>query len=94
MKLNNPFLVYGYNGPAYFCDPEQEISKITSALYNERNLTLIAPHRMDKTGLIKNIFYSIGEVQKNILCFYLDIYSTRDLRAFVQLLAQTVLGCS
>ncbi len=92
MKLNNPFLVYGYNGPTYFCDREQETSKMTSALHNERNLTLIAPRRMGKTGLIKNVFHHIGEEQKDILCFYLDIYSTRDLKAFVQLLAQTVLG--
>lgn len=92
MKPNNPFLVYGYNGPGYFCDREQETAKIISALHNERNLTLIAPRRMGKTGLIKNVFHRIGEEQKEILCFYLDIYSTRDLKAFVQLLAQTVLG--
>ena len=92
MKPNNPFLVYGYHSPAYFCDRETETQKIISALNNERNLTLIAPRRMGKTGLIKNVFHNMAEQEKKIFCFYMDIYSTRDLKAFVQVLAKTVLG--
>jgi hypothetical protein len=30
-KLNNPFLVAGYHGPAYFCYREAEVGKIISA---------------------------------------------------------------
>lgn len=93
MKPNNPFLVYGYNTPEYFCDRENETEKIISALHNERNLTLIAPRRMGKTGLIKNVFYQMKEKEKQEAAyFYMDIYATRDLKAFIQLLAQTVLG--
>ncbi len=92
MKPNNPFLVYGYNGPSYFCDREEKTAKMISALHNERNLTLIAPRRMGKTSLIKNIFYHMEAQEKETVCLYIDIYSTRDLKAFVQLLAQTVLG--
>lgn len=93
MKPNNPFLVYGYNSPEYFCDREKETEKMISALNNERNLTLIAPRRMGKTGLIKNVFYQLkSEKKQDAAYFYMDIYSTRDLKAFTQLLAQTVLG--
>lgn len=93
MKPNNPFLVYGYNSPEYFCDREVETEKMISALQNDRNLTLIAPRRMGKTGLIKNVFYKMKqEKEQDAAYFYMDIYSTRDLRAFIQLLAQTVLG--
>lgn len=93
MKPNNPFLVYGYNSPEYFCDREKETEKMISALKNERNLTLIAPRRMGKTGLIKNVFYQLkSEKKQDAAYFYMDIYSTRDLKAFTQLLAQTVLG--
>lgn len=93
MKPNNPFLVYGYISPEYFCDREVETEKMISALQNERNLTLIAPRRMGKTGLIKNVFYQLKEENPNEAAyFYMDIYSTRDLKAFIQLLAQTVLG--
>ena len=64
-----------------------------SALQNGRNLTLISPRRMGKTGLIKNVFYQMKrENNPNAAYFYMDIYSTRDLKAFIQLLAQNVLG--
>lgn len=93
MKPNNPFLVYGYASPEYFCDRETETDKIVSALKNDRNLTLIAPRRMGKTGLIKNVFYQMKKDNaEKASYFYMDIYSTRDLRAFIQLLSQTVLG--
>ena len=93
MKPYNPFLVYGYNSPEYFCDREKETDKMISALQNGRNLTLISPRRMGKTGLIKNVFYRMKqEKNPNTAYFYMDIYPTRDLKAFIQLLAQNVLG--
>ena len=49
--LNNPFVTYGYKGLEYFCDREQETKSIITALHNERNITLVAPRRMGKTGL-------------------------------------------
>ena len=49
MQPRNPFLVYGYANPRYFCDREAETQQMLSALENERNLTLIAPRRMGKT---------------------------------------------
>lgn len=39
-ELNNPFVVYGYKGPDYFCDRVAETEKIMSGLNNERNITL------------------------------------------------------
>ena len=45
---NNPFVVYGYKGVAYFCDREKETEKMISTLHNERN---VAPRRMGKTAL-------------------------------------------
>ena len=47
-KLVNPFLITGYQGPEYFCDRETET--IVPALKNGRNITLISPRRMGKTG--------------------------------------------
>lgn len=52
----NPFLITGYQGPDYFCDREKETASLMSALKNGRNITLISPRRMGKTGLIKNVF--------------------------------------
>lgn len=92
LELKNPFLVYGYVSPRYFCDREEETKKMLSALDNGRNVTLIAPRRMGKTGLIKNAFYQMQHQNAKMACFYMDIFATRDLVSFVRLLAKTVLG--
>ncbi|GHV26536.1 ATPase [Bacteroidia bacterium] len=91
-KLNNPFLVAGYDSPAYFCDRETESEKIISALSNDRNISLISPRRIGKTGLIHHVFYQLREYDKNARCFYLDIFSTQNLHEFVMMLGKTVLG--
>mgnify|MGYP000401663203 FL=1 len=92
MKPNNPFLVTGYHSPEYFCDRRQETETMIQALYNGRNVTLIAPRRMGKTGLVKNVFYKLHEQEPDIVTFYMDIYSTQSLGDFIRLFASTVLG--
>lgn len=92
MKPNNPFLVTGYHSPEYFCDRRQETETMIQALYNGRNVTLIAPRRMGKTGLVKNVFYKLHEQEPDIVTFYMDIYSTQALGDFIRLFASTVLG--
>ena len=54
MKPNNPFLIAGYYGPAYFCDRDRETDVMLAAINNGRNVTLISPRRMGKTGLINH----------------------------------------
>ena len=88
MKPNNPFLISGYYGPEFFCDREQEAGSILEALQNGRNVTLTAPRRMGKTGLIRQVFYRLKELQPDIATFYLDIYS-KSLGDFVRLFAGT-----
>ena len=75
MQPRNPFLVYGYANPRYFCDREAETQQMLSALENERNLTLIAPRRMGKTGLIKNVFYTLQEEKPEVVSLYMDIFA-------------------
>ncbi len=88
----NPFLIAGYQGPDYFCDREKETESLISALKNGRNITLISPRRMGKTGLIKNAFHYIRQENKATACFYLDIFSTQNLQEFVATLGRTILG--
>ncbi|MBQ4161965.1 MAG: ATP-binding protein [Parabacteroides sp.] len=92
MKPNNPFLISGYHSPDYFCDRERETAAILEALHNGRNLTLIAPRRMGKTGLIRHAFFHLKEQHPDIVTLYMDIYSTQSLGDFVRLFAYTVLG--
>ena len=69
MKLNNPFVLAGYKGPAYFCDRVKETKRICDAIKNESNVTLISPRRYGKTGLIRNAFYKLehdGEYETSL----------------------------
>ena len=89
MKPRNPFLVSGYHSPEYFCDREQETSALISALRNERNVTLVAPRRMGKSGLIKNVFHHLGR-EGEYACAYVDVFGTQSLAEFVRLFASSV----
>ena len=55
--INYPFVVYGYKGTEYFCDHEKETEKMMTSLHNERNITLVAPRRVGKTGLHSQILH-------------------------------------
>ena len=79
MKLNNPFLTAGYAGPDYFCDRSEETRKLLAAIENDRNVTLIAPRRYGKTGLIHNLF---TQLPRGFTGVYLDIFSIKDLAGF------------
>lgn len=92
MKISNPFVIYGYVSPEYFCDRTEETSSVISALQNGRNLTLMSPRRMGKTGLIRNAFHHIAEQNTDVMCFYMDIYATNTLADFVKVFGETVLG--
>lgn len=90
-KLENPFLVSGYVSPEYFCDREEETSRLVSAFRNGRNVTLFAPRRMGKTGLIKNAFHHMesGGEWKTV---YVDVFSTQNQADFTRLFASSVIG--
>ena len=89
MKLDNPFLTRGYAGPDYFCDREAETEKLVSAIANGRDVTLVAPRRYGKTGLIHNAFQRLEKTHATV---YLDIFAIEDLTSFVQAFSSAVLG--
>ena len=86
----NPFLISGYVSKDYFCDRETETKQLHSALQNERNVVLISPRRMGKTGLISHLFAQVP--QREAYCIYVDLYKTNCLREFVECLAKSVIG--
>ncbi len=97
MRLNsktlaNPFIYQGYESPAYFCDRRTETQTLLSHLKNGRNVTLISPRRIGKTGLIKNTFFHLKEEEKDAVCLYLDIFATKNLNDFVEQLGVMVIN--
>ena len=91
-KLVNPFIYQGYENPEYFCDREAETATLLSHLKNGRNVTLISPRRIGKTGLIKNTFFYLQEEERNAVCLYLDIFATKNLHDFVEQLGVIVIN--
>lgn len=91
-KPQNPFLLTGYISPEYFCDREKESAKLLSALRNGRNITLISPRRMGKTGLINHVFFQMMESSSDTACYYVDLYQTDSLQSLVKKFANAVLG--
>ena len=74
----------------YFCDREQETENMVSALKNGRNITLLSPRKIGKTGLIKHAFNRISTTENDTICIYVDIFSTQNLHDFVQVLGTAV----
>ena len=89
MKLDNPFLIRGYAGPEYFCDRISETRQLVSAISNGRDVTLVAPRRYGKTGLVHN---ALRFLEKDHATVYLDIFAIEDITSFVQAFAAAVLG--
>ena len=91
-KLPNPFLYQGYESPDYFCDRVKETEALASHLRNGRNVTLISPRRIGKTGLIQNTFYRIREQDREAICLYIDIFPTKSQAEMVRMLGNAVVN--
>ena len=89
--LENPFVYQGYENPNYFCDRMEETENVLSALRNGRNITLISPRKIGKTGLINHAFYCIKEQESDVICIYIDIFSTNTLQDFVEMISKAVI---
>ena len=89
-QLRNPFVYQGYVSPDYFCDRIVETEELIGNLQNGRNTVLISPRRIGKTGLIKNAFHKLKEIEKDAICIYVDIFSTKNQQEFVQVLGSAI----
>ena len=92
IKLDNPFVNQGYVSPEYFCDRKEETDLVLNHFKNGRNITLVSPRRIGKTGLVKNVFYHIEQENKNAICLYIDIFATKNLRDFTEMFGSVVLN--
>ena len=87
--MKNPFVTNGYAGAEYFCDRVQESATLKSLLMNENNVALISPRRLGKTDLIWHVFED-EEIKRDYYRFVVDIYSTKNLADFVNMLGKAV----
>ncbi len=88
-KQENPFIINRYEGGEYFCDREEETRLLTHQLVNGRDVGLISPRRLGKTGLIRHLFEQ-EEIKEKYYTFFIDIYSTSSLGEMVYLLGKAI----
>jgi AAA+ ATPase superfamily predicted ATPase len=87
-KPLNPFPLHGYFGPRFFCDRENEKNTLLEALRNGRNVTLFAPRRLGKTGLIRHVFHYLPTWN----CIYLDVQEAVLFKDFTNLFLASLLN--
>lgn len=88
--IGNPFVLRGYVSDEYFCDRVKETADLIEEIKNGNNVTLIAPRRIGKTGLIQHV-YAQDSVKQNYYTFLIDIYATKNLADFIQELGRGIL---
>ena len=86
----NPFFLIPRTPQAYFCDRAQEPEALIRFLDNGANVTLIAPRRYGKTGLIFHVFDRLRERKRKVELFYADIYATSCVDDFITVIAEAV----
>ena len=89
INLMNPFVVGRYVSDHYFCDRESETDFLIKQAENGRNVALISPRRMGKTGLIQHCFHQ-PRIQQHFHPFFIDIYATTSLKELVYLLGKNI----
>lgn len=87
----NPFITYGYESAAYFCDRKNETKELVTMLTNGNHVALISPRRMGKTGLIHHCFAQ-KEIQAQYYTFLIDIYATKNLQDMVYRMGQGIVN--
>lgn len=87
--IKNPFVIGTYISPEYFCDREQEVKALCKHIENGRNVSLVSPRRMGKTGLIHH-FFNNEEIKDNYNTFFIDLYSTSSLAEMVKAIATEI----
>lgn len=87
-QLSNPFVIGKYVDRKYFCDREKESESLVHHIVNGRNVTIMSERRLGKTGLIEHVFSN--HLSDEYETFLIDIYTCKNLREMVYLLANEV----
>jgi AAA+ ATPase superfamily predicted ATPase len=87
-RLSNPFVIGKYVDKEYFCDREKESELLVHHIVNGRHVTMMSERRMGKTGLIEHVF--TNSLSNDYETFLIDIYTCKNLREMVYLLANEV----
>lgn len=88
-EIFNPFFIGRYVDKQYFCDREKDTETLVRHILNGRNVALISPRRLGKSGLIHHTFAQ-DVIKDRYTTIYIDIYATKDLCEMVKALSETI----
>ena len=86
----NPFELFTYQGPKYFCNRENETKELLDSFQNKRNVFLSSKRRLGKTTLIYH-WHQLLDAKKKTQCFYLDISNTNSDSDFINKLISEII---
>ena len=89
VEVNNPFIVGKYLSDKYFCDRREETEFLRKQIENGRDVALISPRRLGKSGLIRH-FFAQDDIKEKYHVFFVDIYATTSLAEFVYTLGKEI----
>ncbi|MCM1076079.1 MAG: ATPase [Bacteroides sp.] len=89
ITLTNPFVIGRYAGAKYFCDREEQLHFLEKSIRNGRDVAIISPRRMGKSGLIEHLFAQ-EDVAKEYMTVFVDVYATSSVAELVAMLGQAV----
>ena len=91
-NINNPFIISKQIPEELFCDRKEETSLLIKQIENGRNVVLVSPRRMGKTGLLYHLFRQ-QEIADNYHSFYIDIYPASSLKEMCYIFGKEVFEC-
>ena len=88
-EIFNPFFIGRYVDKQYFCDRKKDTETLVRHIINGRNVALISPRRLGKSGLIHHTFAQ-DSIKDRYTAIYVDIYAAKDLYEMVKALSEAI----
>lgn len=85
---SSPFPTFGYFGPGYFCDREEELSELKLAFEGNIPILLSGIRRLGKSGLLHHFIYHLKNNQVGV---YVDLLDASDMKGLVSKLSEAIL---
>lgn len=80
--MQNPFPIFSYKGPEYFCDRNRELSRLIDMFDNQRHGLISSARRVGKTGLIHHFHHHLKSRHK-VIPVFVDVFATNDDAGFI-----------
>lgn len=89
MSIKNPFILENNVADEYFCDRDAETALLRRHIENGRNVVLLSPRRVGKTGLLYH-FFRQPDIQRDYYTVLIDLYTTKTLEEMVDVMGKAI----